>query len=151
MDPSSGDSASGSTGPPDRQTLRLIERQLTADPLVAEVQFEPDPHEPRLLRALLAADRYPDTATTARIDVRWFATGDFSIHYVETRDDGRWECRWDRHPNAHNSRVHFHEPPTGATVLDLDLLSLHPLEVYATVLDAIERRIEAVWSGSPQE
>ncbi|MFC7324186.1 hypothetical protein ACFQMF_06270 [Halorubrum rutilum] len=151
MDPPSDSSASGSTGPPDRQTLRLIERQLTADPLVDEVQFEPDPYEPRLLRASLAADRYPETVATARIDVRWFATGDFSIHYVETRDTGRWECRWDRHPNAHNSRVHFHEPPTGATVTDLDLSSLHPLEVHATVLDAVEGRIEAVWSGPPQE
>lgn len=148
MDPSSDDSASGSTGPPDRQTLRLIERQLTSDPLIDGVQFEPDPHEPRFLRASLAADRYPETVATARIDIRWFATGDFSIHYVETRDTGRWECRWDRHPNAHNDRVHFHEPPTGAAVSDLNLSSLHPLDVYSTVLDAVEGRIEALWSAS---
>lgn len=29
---------------------------------------------------------------------------DFSVHYVEEHEDGgRWECRWDRHPNTHNT------------------------------------------------
>ena len=83
--------------------------------------------------------------TAARVDVRWFATGDFSIHYVEDRGDDRWECRWDRHPNAHDARVHFHEPPTGAEVSALDLPSLPPLEVYSTAFDAIERRVESLW------
>ncbi len=151
MGRSPDDSAPGSTGPPDRQTLRLLERQLSSDPLVADVQFEPDPYEPRLLRASLDPDRYPGSATTARIDIRWFTTGDFSIHYREDRENGQWECRWDRHPNAHNTRVHVHEPPTGAEVSDLELPSLHPLEVYATVFDAIDRRIEALWSEFSHE
>lgn len=148
MDPPADDSTPESTGPPDRQTLRLLERQLSADPLVAEIQFEPDPYEPRLLRASLDADRYPESVTTSQIDARWFTTDDFSLHYLEVRDTGQWECRWDRHPNTHNTRVHFHEPPTGASVSDLELPSLHPLEVYSTVFDAIDRRIEKLWSAS---
>ncbi|MFC7188150.1 hypothetical protein [Halorubrum yunnanense] len=144
MSSPSGDSAPESTGPPDRQTLRLLERQLASDPLVATAQFEPDPYEPRLLRASLATEQYPDSVTTARIDVRWFTTNDFSIHYLEDRSSGQWECRWDRHPNTHNARVHFHEPPTGASVSDLELSSLHPLDIYATVFEAIERRIETL-------
>ncbi|WP_281194321.1 hypothetical protein [Halorubrum sp. F4] len=146
MGPPSEDPTADSTGPPDRQTLRLLERRLASDPLVAETLFEPDPYEPRLLRTRIDDERYPDPATAARIDVRWFTTDDFSIHYLEDRaDEGHWECRWDRHPNTHNARVHFHEPPTGAAVTDLELSSIHPLEVYSTVVTAIEQRIQDLW------
>jgi len=67
------------------------------------------------------------------------------MHYVEDHDDETWECRWDRHPNPHNARLHFHEPPRAESVTDLSLCSLHPLEVYPTVLAAIEQRIETLW------
>ena len=146
MSPPSENSATGSTGPPDRQTLRLIERHLESDPIVSETAFEPDPYEPRLLQGLLDAERYPHSVTAARIDIRWFTTGDFSIHYLEDwTDDEYWECRWDRHPNTRNARVHFHEPPTGSEITNLDLSSLHPLEVYSTVFRAIEQRISDLW------
>jgi len=136
------------TGPSDRQTLRLLERHLSSDSLIAETAFDPDAYEPRLLRGLVDTGRYPGAVTTARLDVRWFTTGDFSIHYVEEHEDGdRWECRWDRHPNAHNTRLHFHEPPSAIEIIDLELPSLHPLEVYATVLTAVEQRIETLWSS----
>lgn len=141
------DSGPESTGPPDRQTLRLLERQFAAEALVAETLFDPDSYEPRLLRATLDAERYPESVATARFDVRWFTTGDFSIHYVEEHDgEEQWECRWDRHPNTHNARVHFHQPPTATAVTDLALDSLHPLEVYSTVLTAIEYRLETLWT-----
>lgn len=136
-----------STGPPDRQTLRLLERHLASDSLVVETGFDPDSYEPRLLRALLDAERYPESITAAQLDIRWFTSGDFSLHYAEEHDDGeKWECRWDRHPNTHNARVHFHEPSTATEITDLELPSLHPLEVYSTVLTAIEQRIETLWS-----
>ncbi|MCL9813310.1 hypothetical protein [Natranaeroarchaeum aerophilus] len=137
-----------STGPPDRQTLRLLARHLSSESLLVETAFDPDSYEPRLLRGVLDAGRYPDSVTAARLDIRWFTTGDFSIHYVEVHEDGtRWECRWDRHPNTHNTRLHFHEPPSAVEVADLDLPSLHPLDVYSTVLAAIEDRIETLWSA----
>jgi len=69
---------------PDRQTLRLLERQLASDSLVAETVFEPDPYEPRLLRVLLDSGRYPESVTAVRVDIRWFTTDDFSIHYLES-------------------------------------------------------------------
>ncbi|KDE58435.1 hypothetical protein EL22_04805 [Halostagnicola sp. A56] len=141
------DSPPYSTGPPDRQTLRLLERHLTSDALVSETVFDPDSYEPWLLRGRLEAERYPDSVTAARLDVRWFTTGDFSVHYVEEHEDGdRWECRWDRHLNTHNARLHFHKPPSAAAIADLELPSLHPLEVYSTVLTAIAQRIETLWS-----
>lgn len=141
-------SPSDSTGPPDRQTLRLLERHLTEEPLVAETAFEPNSHEPRLLSAVLDTAHYPETTESAQLDVRWFTNGDFSIHYIEAHTDGtRWECRWDRHPNEHNDRVHFHQPPDGIDVTGLSLPALHPLVVYSTVLDAIEQRLEAQWES----
>jgi hypothetical protein len=137
-----------STGPPDRQTLRLLERHLASDSLVAETAFDPDSYEPRLLQALLDTERYPDSVTAVRLDIRWFATGDFSIHYIEEHDEeDQWECRWDRHPNTHNTRLHFHQPPTATESTDLELPSLHPLEVYSTVFTAIEQRLESLWSS----
>lgn len=137
---------SPSTGPPDRQTLRLLERHLANETLVDNTSFAPNPHEPRLLHAHFDTAHYPDSTTAARLDVRWFTTGDFSFHYVETNaDDPQWECRWDRHPNTHNTRVHFHHPPDGNEVTNLSLSSHHPLDVYSTVLDAIEQRLNAQW------
>jgi len=139
--------ASASTGPPDRQTLRLLERQLARESLVAETAFEPRTHEPRLLGVVLDAGQYPESTVRVRVHVRWFATGDFSFHYLETQRDGsQWECRWDRHPNAHNARLHFHQPPDATGVTDLSLSSVHPLSVSATVVAAIEQRVEELWS-----
>jgi len=147
MSPPSDDPAAGSAGPPDRQTLQLLERHLASDSLVAETTFDPDAYEPRLLRASLDAGQYPESITAARLDVRWFTTDDFSFHYVEQHGDGdRWECRWDRHPSSHDARLHFHQPPSAAEVTDLSLPSLHPLEVYSTVLTAVDQRIETLWS-----
>ncbi|WP_222914764.1 hypothetical protein [Natrinema sp. SYSU A 869] len=141
------DSAPDSTGPPDRQTLRLLERHLASDSLVAETAFDPDSYEPRLLNVLLDAERYPESITAARLDIRWFPTGDFSIHYVEEHDETeQWECRWDRHPNTHNTRLHFHQPPTANEITNLEFPSLHPLKVYSMVLTAIEQRLETLWT-----
>jgi hypothetical protein len=145
MCPPTEDSGTDSTGPPDRQTLRLLERQLASDSLVAETVFEPDPYEPRLLRVLLDAGRYPEPVTAVRVGIRWFTTDDFSLHYLESRNGDHWECQWDRHPNAHNTRLHFHEPPMGNDISDLELSSLHPLDVYSTVFDAVEQRIKSLW------
>jgi len=135
-----------STGPPDRQTLRLLERHLADDPMVAGTAFEPNPHEPRLLQGRLDTSLYPASVEHAALDIRWFTTGDFSVHYVERdTDDQHWECRWDRHPNDHSTRLHFHRPPDGTAIENLSLPSVHPLEVYSVVLAAVEQRIETHW------
>lgn len=148
MDPPPADSPSDTTGPPDRPTLRLLERHLAREPSVTATAFEPEPYEPRRLRVGLDTVWYPESVESVRLDVRWFESGDFSFHYVETDGDSvRWECRWDRHPNEHNSRVHFHRPPDGTEIVDLSLDSLHPLDVFATVLDAVERRVEDQWTA----
>lgn len=138
-----------STGPPDRQTLRLVETLLTDEPLIATTEYKPDSYEPRILQALCEQSRYPAAVETARLDIRWFASDDFSLHYLETMADDRWECRWDRHPNPHNARLHFHQPPEGDDIVDLTWSSLHPIDVLSTVIAAIEQRIDQHWS--PEE
>lgn len=146
MGPPPAASPPAATGPPDRQTLRLLERHLAKDPLVAETAFEPDAYEPRLLCARLDASLYPEAIETVRLDIRWFTSGDFSIHYLEGTTDRQWECRWDRHPNDHNAREHFHQPPDADDVSDLSLPSRHPLDVYSTVQTALEQRLETHWA-----
>jgi hypothetical protein len=141
------DEDASSTGPPDQQTLRLVERLLRDEPLVTETEYDPDRYEPRLPRAAFDAEQYPSNLKTARTDVRWITGGNFSIQYlVTTTDDESWECRCDRHPNPHNSRLHVHEPPTGIEVRDLSLSSGHPIDVLATVLAAMDRRISDHWT-----
>ena len=135
-----------STGPPDRQTLRLLEGILADEPLVASTEFDPDSYEPRILHIQCEQSRYPSPVESARLDIRWFSSGDFSLHYVETTDADRWECRWDHHPNPHNARLHFHHPPTGEEITDLTWASLHPIDVISTVIGAVEQRIEQQWS-----
>ena len=49
----------GTTGPPDRQVLRLVERQFLAESFVEDTHFEPNAHEPRLLRVHLDSEGYP--------------------------------------------------------------------------------------------
>lgn len=70
MDLPPEDSLPESTGPPDRQTLRLLERQLAADSFVVETAFDPDSYEPRLLRTTLDTERYPDRIMTVRLAIR---------------------------------------------------------------------------------
>ena len=136
------------TGPPDRQALQLLERRLSDHSLVSTTEFEPDRYEPRRLRAQLDGEQFPDAVSAARLDVRWFTTGDFSIHYVEARTDAtEWECRWDRHPNEHNARLHFHRPPDGTEIADLAFESTHPMEVSVTVMKAIEQRLASLWEA----
>lgn len=148
MSPPSGDGPT--TGPPDRRTLRTLERHLVDEPLVSETAFDPDSVEPRELRVQIDTELFPPAIEDVRLDCRWFTTDDFSIHYIETTTAGdRWECRWDRHPNSHNDRLHFHQPPTGDETTDIELSSLHPIDVLSTVLAAVEERIEQRWEELP--
>jgi hypothetical protein len=89
---------------------------------------------------------YPESVAKATLDVRWYTNDDFKIHYRERHPDHAWECRWDRHPNPHNARAHFHPPPAAQTPgEDADWPTDH-LNVLATVLADIEKRIETLWA-----
>lgn len=63
-----------------------------ADPAVVEVHFSDGIGE----------------ATEARLDVRWYRKGYYSVHHVDST--GR-NFRWDHHPKAGAPDRHFHPPP----------------------------------------
>ncbi|WP_254864137.1 hypothetical protein [Halovivax gelatinilyticus] len=97
------------------------------------------------LRVELSDAYYPDGAS-ARLEIRWYRNDDFSVHYQEERQDSRWACRWDRHPDSHNTRDHFHPPPAASRTdaTDAGWPNDHR-DVCRLVLDRIEERIETLW------
>lgn len=72
-----------------------------------------------------------------------YRNGEVNVVYVERRADRDWTCRWDRHPNPHSARDHFHEPPDGATDDAVD--REYPEDVF-DVLELVLERIGTVWA-----
>ena len=135
-----------SSGAIDGSVLMQLSRNALGHPLVETTALEPTVDSPTRLRIAIDQTQYPEPIDTVRLDVRWFETGDFSVHYVEHHVDGTtWQCRWDRHPNPHSERIHFHEPPEAVTIRDFPLREPHPIETLHLVLDWIKGRIERVW------
>ncbi|WP_191219391.1 hypothetical protein [Natrialba magadii] len=97
------------------------------------------------LRVELSSDYYP-TDVAARLEIRWYRNDDFNVHYQEDRQNSTWKCRWDRHPNAHNSTDHFHPPPTASrTAAENAQWPVDHRDVSRLVLEYIEERIETLW------
>jgi hypothetical protein len=97
------------------------------------------------LRVELSRDYYLGEVS-ARFEIRWYRNDDFNFLYQEEHRDGTWKCRWDRHPNTHNSRDHFHPPLVASRTNTED--AQWPTEyrdVSRLVLDRIEERIEMRW------
>lgn len=133
----------GSPAPMDRSVLEWMRSRFAGQRPFdsAEIVEEGTLH----LRVELSGDYYPDDAA-ARLEVRWYRNDDFGFHYHEERRDGTWTCRWDRHPNPHNSRDHFHPPPHACRTDAED--AQWPDDhrgVCRLVLDRVEERIEALW------
>lgn len=97
------------------------------------------------LRVEISGNHYSDDAS-ARLEIRWYRNDDFTVHYLEERRDGVWQCRWDRHPNKHNSREHFHPPPDASRTdaEDAQWPDDHR-DVCRLVLTRVEERIETLW------
>lgn len=135
----------GSPAPIDRPILEYIRDRLETTRQFTGVELtEADGHLE--LRAVFADDYYPAGITETTLFVRWYTNDDFTIHYREHHDDGDWECRWDRHPNPHNTRDHFHPPPDAATQGDDETWPDDYRDVIGLVLDEIEARIHALWN-----
>lgn len=142
----SGDDYTG--GPLDVATLEVLGERANSHPLVDEWAFRPDAMSPRRLELSLDAGRYPPPVEAARLDVRWFEGGDYTVQYLERRDDDIWQCRWDRHPKPGEPREHFHPPPEAAsTVEPSNLEATHHLDVLFAVLDWVTERITQLHEG----
>ncbi|MFC5277819.1 hypothetical protein ACFPM1_03420 [Halorubrum rubrum] len=131
-----------SPAPIDRSVLSRIRSRFSGSRLTESAEILEDGN--RHLRIDLSDDYYPSDGS-ARLEVRWYRNDDFSIHYREDRRGGVWACRWDRHPNVHNARSHFHPPPdtTRTDARDAQWPVDHR-DVCRLVVDRLEERIETL-------
>jgi hypothetical protein len=132
-----------SPAPIDRAVLERIRSRFAGRRMFESVDLIEDGK--LYLRLALSADYYP-RETSARFEIRWYRNDDFTIHYQEQHQESVWKCRWDRHPNSHNSRDHFHPPPAASrtNAEDAQWPPDHR-DVCRLVLDRIEARIETLW------
>jgi hypothetical protein len=143
MVPPAGDGSS--PAPIDRPVLEFLRDRLETTPQVERaVITDADGHLE--LRVELSTAYYPDNVRATTLSVRWYANDDFKIHYREACDGSDWECRWDRHPNPHNAREHFHEPPDASTPGKDASWPDDYREVLTLVLDDVAKRIANLWS-----
>jgi hypothetical protein len=141
-----GEAYSG--GPLDVPTLEVIAQRAGTHPLVDRWAFQPDAMSPRRLELYLDEDQCSSPVDEARLDIRWFEGGDYTVQYLEARDDDVWQCRWDRHPKPGEPKAHFHPPPDAAPDVEpSSLQATHHLGVLFGVLDWVTERIEQLHNG----
>jgi hypothetical protein len=137
-----------SGGSLDVPTLKVIAQRGGTHPIIDGWAFQPDAISPRRLELSLDEEQHSSPVDEARLDIRWFEGGDYTVHYLETRDDDVWQCRWDRHPEPGEPKAHFHPPPDAASDVEPSTLqATHHLGVLFGVLDWITERIEQLHDG----
>lgn len=133
------------SGPLDVATLDVLARRAETHPLVDGWAVRPDSLSPRRLELQLDAAQYPGPVADVRLDVHWFEGGDYAVHYLETRGDDVWQCRWDRHPKPGEPRAHFHPPPDASAAVEASGIdATHHLGVLFAVLEWVESRVETL-------
>ena len=133
----------GSPAPIDRPILEFLRDRLGHTRQVRAARITEEGHVE--LRVVFADTYYPDVVRAAILQIRWYTNDDFSIHYREDHD-GEWECRWDRHPNPHNTREHLHPPPDAPTPGEDADWPADYRDVTSMVLDEVETRIADLWA-----
>jgi len=137
-----------SVAPIDDAVLRTIAERARTHPLIETVQTAQTGGIPSMVFAILDPDRYPPDIEEAKLEIRWYTNGDYNFHYIEAHGaDDIWQCRWDRHPNPHTQRTHFHPPPTarsGDAVPD-NPGDRHPSALFTRTLANVRQRIERLW------
>lgn len=133
----------GSPAPIDRPVLEELRDRLRTTAQVANATItRTEGH--LALRVRLAESYYPDGISAALL-VRWYTNDDCKVHYRERHEKTEWEQRWDRHPNPHNTRDHFHPPPDATTPGDDADWPEDYREMVGLVLDTLETRINQIW------
>ena len=133
------------SGPVDTELLDRIAQRLAASKRFSTVALQPG-SAPNSVMADLDLQYYPAIVSRAYLQVRWFTTDDFGIHYIEQHTDGQtWECRWDRHPNDHNTRGHLHPPPDASTPGRDKTYPADWRDVLTQVLSRLDERMQAFW------
>jgi hypothetical protein len=129
----------------DSDVLERVGRRLRESARFSSIEYRPE-YAPNAVVADFDVGYFPAGVERAYLRIRWFERDDFSIHYSEQYRDGEsWECRWDRHPNSHNERDHFHPPPDAATPGEDMAFESDWREVISRVLSALSERIQSFW------
>jgi hypothetical protein len=139
----------GSTAPVDDAVLGELRDRAATHPLVDRVELDRTAGTLSMVMLIFDSSQYPGWVAGARVEVRWYTNGDYSFHYVETHaDGGRWQCRWDRHPNPHASRTHFHPPPDAHSedAVPDNPDGMYPDSVFTRTLANVRERIADCWS-----
>ena len=145
MVPPAGDGSR--PAPIDRSILEFFESRLNATSFVERATIT-DESGHLELAVELAMSYYPVVIDEATLSIRWYTNDDFVIQYRDVATSTTWECRWDRHPNPHNTRDHFHPPPTAPTQGADASWPDDFRDVLRVILDEVEQRIETVWDES---
>lgn len=140
------DDGSPAFGGVDSEILDRISAHLARSARFDDIETRPS-YAPNAVVAEYDLGYFPGRVTRAYLQIRWFETDDFNIHYSEQyRSGNSWECRWDRHPNDHNTREHFHPPPDVSTPGEDETYPDEWRDVLATVLTHLDDRINAFWN-----
>ncbi|WP_256302012.1 hypothetical protein [Haloarchaeobius salinus] len=136
---------SAGVGGLDASVLERIGRRLRGSERFSRVEYRPE-YAPNAVVATFESGYFPAGVEHASLRIRWFETDDFSIHYTEQyHEDKAWECRWDRHPNDHNDREHFHPPPNAKTPGEDTAFPRDWRDVLSIVLSSLDERIKSFW------
>lgn len=136
-----------SRGPVDSEILDRIAAHLARSERFDDIQRRPT-YAPSAVVAEFDLGYFPNGVTRAYLRIRRFETDDFSVHYSEQyRSDSSWECRWDRHPNDHNTREHFHLPPDASTPGEDTEFPSEWRDLLSVVLNQLDDRIHAFWEN----
>lgn len=134
-----------SVGPIDADVLGRIETHLAGSERFSDVEYRPS-RVPNSVIAEYDLGYFPPGVVRAYLEVRWYETDDWNVHYSEHYESGtQWECRWDRHPNDHNAREHFHPPPTAETPGDDAEFPRDWRAVVALILGELDDHVASFW------
>lgn len=129
------------------ELMRVIGTRLGTHDFIDRVDVFPAEKPDRIV-AVFAEGLFPDPVTTAWIELRLRLNDDINIVYIEDWSGEHWACRWDRHESDHNTREHFHPPPTVTTAAASDIdLPLDPNRTVHIALQFIEDRLRDLWGA----
>lgn len=135
----------GETAPVDFELLDEIRLRIRDSDRFQHVEWRPE-YAPRSVIFQYDLGYFPSVVESAHLKVCWRENGDFIVHYEEQYEGGRrWACRWDRHPNDHNARDHYHRPPEADRPCEDADYPDDWRDVLAYVVGEIDGHIEAFW------
>lgn len=141
----------GPAAPIDEAIMNSFFRRSQTHPLVETVSGDRTGGTLTVVRVVFDADQYPDRIQEATVEIRWHTNGDYNFHYTETHaSEEDWQCRWDRHPNPHTTRTHFHPPPAARSrdAIPDSPSDHHPSAMFTRTVASIRGRIEDLWEAA---